>query len=392
MKDFWEEPQEKKINKKKIIISVILIILVITLTTIFIVYVNNREFRNWVDKNILRKEVLENNVNTIELQQDENVKVCAYNRYIGVLNKNIFRVYDNTGKKEQELEIQITNPLFEANNRFLGIAESKGQKLYLISNKEIMWEGQIEGNISQIHVNKNGYVAVVIVDTSYKTVIQMFNSEGKEMFKTYLSSTRVSDISISNDNKYLAIAEIDTAGTMIKSNIKIISIEKAQTDPINSVINTYAWENNELVTNIEYQDKDKLICMDTNSIHMVVDGNNEVLTENGDKKITFSSIKLSENVVNIEEKSSGLFTADSIVKIINTTNRKESTYTANGVVKEIYTYSNIIGLNLGTEIHFINTNGWLNKKYIAEQEITNVVLSESLAGIVYRDKIEIINL
>ena len=60
--------------------------------------------------------------------------------------------------------------------------------------------------------------------------------------------------------------------------------------------------------------------------------------------------------------------------------------------KEIYTYDNIIGLNLGAEVEFINTSGWLVKKYTAEQEITNIVLSNSMAGIVYRDKIELINL
>ncbi len=34
-----------------------------------------------------------------------------------------------------------------------------------------MWEKSIEGNIAQVTVNKNGYVAVTIVDTSYKTTI-----------------------------------------------------------------------------------------------------------------------------------------------------------------------------------------------------------------------------
>ena len=33
--------------------------------------------------------------------------------------------------------------------------------------------------------------------------------------------------------KYLAIAEIDTSGTVIQSNIRIISIEMTKTDPSN---------------------------------------------------------------------------------------------------------------------------------------------------------------
>ena len=78
--------------------------------------------------------------------------------------------------------------------------------------------------------------------------------------------------------------------------------------------------------------------------------------------------------------------------IINSENKSTSLYTAEAVTKEIYTNGNIIALNLGSEVEFINTSGWLVKKYTADQEITSIVVSNSIAGIIYRDKIEIINL
>ena len=212
------------------------------------------------------------------------------------------------------------------------------------------------------------------------------------MFKTYLSSTRTADVAISNDNKYLAIAEVDTSGTIIQSNVKIISVEKASSDPTNSLENTIKGESNKLITNLKYQDKDKLICMYTDSIQVIENGQNKILIDNKDKKVLFQSIEITNNIISIEEKSSGLFTADSVVSIINVDNNNKKDYTAESVTKEIYTYGNIIALNLGTEIEFINTEGWLVKRYIANQEITNVVVSENIAGIIYRDKIEIINL
>lgn len=391
MKDFWETPEQKKINTKKIILTLIIVLIILSCISIIIIYNKNEFAKEWIDKNIFRKEVLQDNITTVELENEDS-NVYAFNKYIGILNKNIFKIYNSTGKEENQLNIEITNPLFASTNRFLAISENKGQQIYLICDKELMWEAKVEGNISQIHVNKNGYVAVVIVDTSYKTVISMYDPKGKEMFKTYLSNTRTSDISISNDNKYLALSEIDTSGTMIQSNIKIISVEKAQTDPTNSIINTYKGENNGLIINIKYNDKDKLVCMYTDSIHLIYDGKDEILINNNDKKITFSSIKLSNNVINIEEKSSGLFTADSIISIININTKNTVTYTVHDVTKEIYTYEDTIALNLGTEVDFINTNGWLIKRYIAKQEITNMVVSNSIAGIIYRDKIEIINL
>ena len=393
MKDFWEEPEVKKINKKKIIIVTIITILIIALATTIAIYINNKDARNWIDKNILQKEKTQNNLPNIEIEDENNSNIYAFNKYIGILNKNNFKIYDNTGKEEKNLTLEISKPIFNYNGRYLAVAEEKGQKLYLIADKDILWERDIEGNIAQITVNKNGYVAVTIVDTSYKTVVELFDSQGTSLFKTFLSSTRVVATSISDDNKYLAIAQVDTSGTMIQSNIKVMSIDDAKNKTENTIKKEYNGENNDLITNIKYQEKNKLLCMYTDKITEIKsDETVETLQEYKDKKVSFASIELANSSVTIEEKSSGLFTADSVVNIMNSDNKSISLYTAEAVTKEIYTSGNIIALNLGSEVEFINTSGWLVKRYTADQEITSIVLSNSIAGIVYRDKIEIINL
>ena len=58
----------------------------------------------------------------------------------------------------------------------------------------------------------------------------------------------------------------------------------------------------------------------------------------------------------------------------------------------MYTNGNVIGINIGTEIYFVSTNGMLIKKYTSNQEITNVMITNDIAIIIYKDRIEIINL
>ena len=117
-----------KVNKKRIIITVIIAIIIIALAVTIGVYKNNKEAREWIDKNIFRKEVIQDKATTIELKEGQNNNIYAFNKYIGILNKNKFTIYSNTGSQEQELEIQISNPLFNSSNRFLIIGETKGQK------------------------------------------------------------------------------------------------------------------------------------------------------------------------------------------------------------------------------------------------------------------------
>lgn len=392
MKDYWEEPEKKKVDVKKVIISVVISVLVVTIIVLVSLYITNKEFRNWIDVQIFRKEISQDKITTIELEESQTSNIYAFNKYIGILNKNKLSLYGSTGAEEANLEVQITNPVFHSANRFLIIGEKNGQKIYLLEDKEIAWESQVEGNISQVYVNKNGYVAIIMSETSYKSVIQVIAPDGNSLFKKYLSSTMAVDVAISNDNKYLAIAEVDTSGTIIQSNTRIISIEKAKTDPSNSEEKNYQSEQNKLILNIEYQDKDKIVCMYTDTVNIIENEQETVLFENKDKKITAQSINLDNHFVTIQEEASGIFSANSVINIMDVDSKNIKNYTVETSIKEIYTKGNMIALNLGTEVEFINTGGWLVKRYIASQEVTNVTISDSIAGIVYRDKVEIINL
>ena len=244
MKDYWEEPdvKSKQINTRKIILSVIICIFVVAMIVIIALYITNNEFRNWIDVQIFRKEILQDGVTTIELDESETSNIYAFNKYIGILSKNKLKVYSSNGEETTNLEVQITNPLFDSANRFLAIGESNGQKVYVIEDKDVIWESEVEGNIAKVYVNKNGYVAVIMTGMSHKSGVQVFDPEGNSLFISFLSSTMAVDVSISNDNKYLAIAEVDTSGSIIQSNIRIISIETAKTDPSNSVEKNYKSE------------------------------------------------------------------------------------------------------------------------------------------------------
>ena len=71
---------------------------------------------------------------------------------------------------------------------FLHSAEKNGQKVYLISAGTILWETSVEGNISEVNVNENGYVSIIIKNTTYKSVIVFYDLTGTEIFRRYISN------------------------------------------------------------------------------------------------------------------------------------------------------------------------------------------------------------
>ena len=50
-----------------------------------------------------------------------------------------------------------------------------------------------------------------------------------------------------------------------------------------------------------------------------------------------------------------------------------------------------IALNYGNSVDIINKSGWLEKTYTSSQQIKDLIVGDNIVGIVYKDKIEIID-
>lgn len=379
----------KKIKKfPTFLIILLLIIVVITL----ILYICQENFRNWIDINILRKNITEEDIIAIDLDTGKSNQVYVYNKYIAILNNQVMKLYNNYGEEINSISVSINKALFDSNDKYLAIAEDGGGEIYLILDKTYLWSNKTEGEILQVHVNRNGYVAIITKDSTYKSILTLYNSDGKQLFRSYFSDTRIVDVSISNDNKYIAIGEIDSSGALIKSKVKILSVEDAKKGKEDAIFYTHNAEDGKILTNVEYQTKGQVTCMYDNSIDIIYEEQNKQILNIEDKKIAFMSVDLTNHVIYIEEEKNGVFNTNSHINIINTQDNKVHTYNLEEVIKGIYSNQNVIAVNVGTEIYFLNTNGWLIRKYSTKQEITNVIFSKYLAGVIYKDKIVIINL
>lgn len=384
--DDYRKEDEKKLNKKKVIKTTVIVLTIVISIILFSFYVANSDFRGWIDKYIFGKEITENTGHIIEIDADSNSFIYSYDNRIVILSKNMLKNYNNNGNEEFQIEVNITNPLFSSNGSYLCVAEKEGNKLYLISGSNIIWQKDLDGQIYQIYVNKNGYVSV-----SYKTIVKLFNSEGTDITTAYLSTTYAIDTVISDDNSELAIAEINYSGSIVQSSIKVISVEKAQTDSKNAIVFTYKPEAKNIITNLHYQGNNTLIFMLNNTIVKRI--GEEVVEETRFSTDTlFADINLTDYTVEIKKKTTGLFSSEAQVEIKQISSGKINLYKTTALPKNVVTYKNIIALNLGTEVHFIHTNGWLIKKYTSTKDIKDVIVSNNLAGIIYKNRIELVSL
>lgn len=367
----------KNLNRKKIIKLIIAIVLIVLFTVIGILYEKNNDVKDFLDMYVFLKEKHENNLPKIPITSANDVNTYAYKGNILILNNNKLIAYNSNGNEEYSLDIEISNPIFKSAGDYLCIGEKNGKKIYVISEKNIVWQKDLEGNICDITLNSNGYLAVAITGTLYKTIVQTFDNKGEEQFKNFLSFTYVIDMSISPDNKYLAIAEANFLGIMIQSNIIVISTEKKE--KVYNKIN----EEGDLIVNIKYQSKDELTCVFDDHIEIIKDKTSTIISNFEQEETLFTG--LNNKIIKIIKRDSQVY----LKVMANEHNVKEYEILE---PKKISISDDVVAINLGSEVLFYNNSGWLIKKYNATQEINKIVLSNNIAGIVYNDKIEIVSL
>ena len=376
------EEHNKKTKGKIIIISIILAIIVILIAR----YVTNEEFRNFIDNKLFNKQLTENSLDYIEINSDDTPTVFAYDNYIGILSKSMLTIYNSKGNIQNTLNINISTPLVATNNKYVIISEKNGNKFYVINSSSLLWQGNVDGKINKITINQNGYVSVITSNSTYNSIVSAFDNDGTELFKTFLPSTYAMTTSISNNNEYIAIGEIDYSGTVIKSNIRIKSMNNAET------VHTFSAPDNQILVNINYIDKNIAVCSFSGSVYEVTTTSENKICDITDD-ILFSNIDMQNTLVLIEKQSSGLFSYEYQLKLKALNSNNENLYILkSSVPKKTVASGKIIALNYGSSVDIVSQNGTLKKTYTSSQQIKDVIVGERIAGIVYKDKIEIIDL
>lgn len=376
----------KKTKAKRITIIVLILVIVAFLVTTIALYFANLQVRTWMDEKIFRKTINDAKLPTIEIEDEKNSTIVAYGNNIAKYSNNVLTIYDSNANKKSEININVEKPEIVSNGNYLLIADQGQNDAYLIYRESLQWKKELDGKVSKISLNRNGAVAVALSETSYKTVIVMYDITGDEEFKTYLSTTIASDLAISDNGRYLSFIEVDTSGATLKSKVQTISVEKARANEENSMKVALEEQVNTLLVKLQYKNDDLIILAD-NGVYTYDNNESKKVIDKSDDT-TFSDNNLSGYVCFVKETKDG-----NELDIVNPFNvDKTIVYNLKDSAKSICTSRNVIAVNVGNEIDFIDRSGILIKKYTSLKNVKDVIVGENIAGIVYKDRVEIVNL
>lgn len=305
-----------------------------------------------------------------------------------VVGNNYLHGYSPNGKKNFDISVSLKNAVTSTAGDYCIVGEKDASKVYMINSNAKIWELDVEGTIFDVYVNKNGYAAIVYKQVGYKSLIRIIKPDGEELFTTYLASTYAIDVEISNDNKFLAIAEIDTEGIKVESIIELIDMNDLERKNSQKI----ALDEDTLITNIEYNTKNKLVVQTDKNVLILDSNQSTVLVDNFDEKTKMISIENPDNPIILEKRESGLFDTSYILKIYDYKNQdivfKE--YQVDEAPSIVVAKSGYVAMLLEKELIIVNSNGKLVKKSDILGSIKSIILFNDGKALVviHRDKIE----
>ena len=241
---------------KKVKKAILLVIFILVSIFIYILVNNKKD----VSTNINNKDIKSIDINFGE-------QVYTYNSYIYIYGKSRIKILKNNDVLLED-KFSFENPKIVTSFDKLAICDVNNKVAKVYSSSGHMYTVNSSNNILGFSINKNGVLAIIFkVGDNYQ--IEVYYN-GDKLYSinniNYDEGVPVS-VSVSNDNKILAISYIKSKGATIDSNIVFHSMES------NKVFGGVIKEN-QIVGIIKFSDKNNLIGISDREIFITdINGN-----------------------------------------------------------------------------------------------------------------------
>lgn len=337
-----------------------------------------------------------NDFNTIEIKPGE--EVYTYNSYIYIYGKNGIKIIKDN-KILFDDSFTLKNPYAIYSYDKIGVLDRNGKTLRVYSSEGHLYTKNNLEEIFSFTINKNGYSSIIF-KTGDGYQIDVYNKEGSIVYAikdiTYDEGVPI-NLSISEDNKFLAVTYFKTLGIGMESNIAFYSLNKDEM--FGGII-----EQNQFIGIIKFLNNNNFIAISDKKISIVkvdsVKNSPEV------KKIVEKPLKnIIEHVKFLDDIGFLICYGDSILNdedtikkntviIYNLSGGKIGQYIADNHITDISTNKEGIIIREGRIFNAINASGDLIWNYHSTQDIKDIILFNDInkALIIKNDQITIVKI
>jgi len=387
--------QGKSGNGPKVI--VFLVLLFIIAGTALVSYLKSQDvdlnsvsIKDLIDRNFINRDT-KYELSTAEFNYDSNLKTAfgTHKGYIVKCSRDNIIYIDSDGNEQWTYPLSLKNPVLKIAGAYFLVADYGAKSILMFSEKEMRWEKELDNKIINADINEKGYATVVHEGQRSKWEVSTYNRQGMKYFTIGRAENFILLSKVSSKAKSVIINSIDTSGINTNTILEFADLK-------GSMLNKKIIKENTIFPSIWYMENDSLLAVG-DSMFMILDKDfKEKLQQTVNGKIFSSCIADGKYAVVAAnpEKNTGVFESGSSgIWVYDGNGEKKYEYNIKGEVRNISSYEDIIAVNSGNKLRFINLDGALMAEYSSKDDMKEVFfISRREVLVVCKDKFLIIKM
>ncbi len=253
--------------------------------------------------------------------------------------------YTYSGKEFLEIQHGFSNPVLETSKERVLIYNRESNKFIIANNSNTVFEQTVDQTIFCADISDNSSVVFVTASPTYAAQITVYNKNMKQYYTWYLAEGLVSDITLSDNGKYIAVSTLTISGGQFVS--KVYCLDTDEKEPIFTK---------------ELSDESVLTVESISSACFAYISNKNVtfLNWKSGEKISDSSGFLSPSYFDIQDGY--ILTTFSEanrfdIVLYNKSGEKKHQLVFNGIIDDISVFDELIYILSGSQIHILDFSG-----------------------------------
>ena len=305
-----------------------------------------------------------------EFDFDANLNVAfgTHKGYIVKCSRDNLIYLDSNGNEQWTYPLSLTDPVLKTEGSYLLVADYGGKSLLTFSGKEMRWEKELDNNIINADINSKGYVTVVHGEERSRGAVSVYNRQGMICFTIGKAENFILSSKVSPKLKSVFINSIDTSGININTVMEFSDLN-------GKMLNNKILKENTLFPSAWYMENDSLLVVGDKMFLILDKDLKEKLQQTVNGKIFSSCIadgKYAVVAANPEEVTGIFESGSSGIWVYDADGEKISEYNIKGEVRNINSFDDVIGVNSGNKLRFIDIDGELLAEYSSNEEIKEV--------------------
>lgn len=320
----------------------------------------------------------------IPLDAGSSASFAVFDEAFLLCTKDGAKYYNSVGDQKWNDTFNMTTPTVIQEGSFMAVGDLGGKNVRVYDESGLLYNVQLEGNLSQFALNQNGYLSLLEKkDSGYE--VKIYNSKGtllkgrvEETAGVYPISTDVSD-----DNKSFAVSYVDTTDVYPIGRVLFFYVNPEDSENYtDSLYASAADKADEIIGTISYRSNGVLAAVSDKGVYGFKDSE-EVWSYHLTNVVDYVSFQQKDRVVltlgdalpGEEGKEEGT------VCWLSSNGAEEASYVSGKDITYLSVWKD--GIVLGTDhtytgIRHTGREAWV---YQATQDVTDVIPMESFSHV-----------